>query len=370
MKTENPFITQGYVDSAHFCDRAEETRALLADIENGRHVTLLAPRRYGKSGLIHHAFRSRQDLSFIYVDLLGTTDASDFVRSFANAVVGALDTRMEKAASTFANFFKSVRPTLRTGSDGEVGFSFEIANTATSTTLEQVFDYLAHRTEREVVIAFDEFQQVAKYPEKGLEAQLRSYIQFLPRNIHFVFAGSQMHLLGEMFSSPKRPFYQSTSFLPLDVMPCATYRAFAASFFKEAGRGFEDGIFDEIYRRFDGVTWYVQTMLNEIWASGEALKDESQIEQAVWNLVARRRLNFHDLDVSQSTAARALLRAIARAGVVKAPTSSAFLSSQGLGSASTVASALKQLLANELVYRSDAGYVIYDRLFGEYLRRI
>jgi len=118
------------------------------------------------------------------------------------------------------------------------------------------------------------------------------------------------------------------------------------------------------------VTWYVQTMLNEIWASGEALKDESQIEQAVWNLVARRRLNFHDLDVSQSTAARALLRAIARAGVVKAPTSSAFLSSQGLGSASTVASALKQLLANELVYRSDAGYVIYDRLFGEYLRRI
>jgi len=107
-----------------------------------------------------------------------------------------------------------------------------------------------------------------------------------------------------------------------------------------------------------------------VWASGEGLQDESQIEQAVWNLVARRRLNFHDLEVSQSTSARTLLRAIAREGCVKAPTSASFLSSQGLGSASTVASALRQLLANELVYKKEEGYVVYDRLFGEYLRRV
>jgi len=370
MKTENPFITQGYVDSLHFCDREAETHALVSDIENGQNVTLLAPRRYGKSGLIHHAFRSRQDLAFVYVDLLATTDTADFVRVFANAVVGALDTRLEKAASTFANFFKSVRPTLRTGSDGEVGFSFEIAKTSASVTLDQVFDYLSHKQDREIVIAFDEFQQVAKYPEAGTEAQLRSRIQFLPRNIHFIFAGSQRHLLSEMFLSPKRPFYQSTSFLPLDVIPCDTYRAFAAAFFKQSGRGFEDTAFDVIYRRFDGVTWYVQTVLNEVWASGEGLQDESQVEQAVWNLVARRRLNFHDLEVSQSTSARTLLRAIAREGRVKAPTSASFLSSQGLGSASTVASALKQLLANELVYKTEEGYVVYDRLFCEYLRRV
>lgn len=370
MKSDNPFVTQGYVDAAHFCDRAVETKALISDVENGRHVTLLAPRRYGKSGLIHHAFRNRKDLAFVYVDLLATTDAADFVRAFANAVVGVLDTRLEKAASTFVSFFKSVRPTLRTGSDGEVGFSFELANTSVSTTLDQVFDYLARKTDRDIVIAFDEFQQVAKYPEKGVEAQLRSRIQFLPRNIHFVFAGSQMHLLGEMFSSPKRPFYQSTSFLPLDVIPCETYRAFASAFFKKARRGFDASVFDATYLRFDGVTWYIQTILNEIWATGDGLRADSQLEQAIANLVARRRLNFHDLDVSQSTSARALLRGIARAGCVKAPTSSAFLSEQGLSSASTVAGALKQLLANELVYKTDLGYIVYDRLFGEYLRRI
>ena len=369
MKTENPFVTQGYVDAAHFCDREVETRALLADIENGRHVTLLAPRRYGKSGLIHHAFRNRPDLVFVYVDLLSTTDAADFARTFANAVVGALDTRLEKAAAAFVNFFRSVRPTLRTGSDGEVGFSFELAQTSASSTVDEIFDYLARKTDQEVVIAFDEFQQVAQYPEKGLEAQLRSRIQFLPRNIHFVFAGSQMHLLGEMFSSPKRPFYQSTNFLPLDVIPLETYRAFASAFFQKARRAFDADVFDAAYVRFDGVTWYVQTVLNEIWSMGDGLRDCGQLERALANLVARRRLNFHDLDVSQSASARALLRAVARAGCAKAPTSAAFLSEQRLPSASTVAGALKQLLANELLYKTDQGYIVYDRLFGEYLRR-
>jgi len=343
---------------------------LLSDIENGRHVTLLAPRRYGKSGLIQHAFRNRDNLTFIYVDLLATTDTADFVRTFANAVVGALDTRLEKAASAFASFFKSVRPTIRTGADGDIGFSFEVARTTAEVTLEQIFDYLAEKTDREIVIAFDEFQQVANYPEKGTEAQLRSRIQFLPQNIHFVFAGSQMHILGEMFSSPKRPFYQSTSFLSLDVIAQDVYRAFARRFFEKADRGFADAVFDSAYCRFDGITWYVQTVLNEVWTFGEGLTDDRQVDQAVWNLVERRKLIFHDLDVSQSDSARALLRAVARAGVVKAPTSAAFLSEQGLPSASTVAGALKQLLANELIYRKDDGYVVYDRLFGEYLRAL
>lgn len=368
MKSQNPFITQGYVDAAHFCDRNQETKALVTDIENGRHVTLLAPRRYGKSGLIHHAFRNRPECVFVYVDLLSTTDTASFVRAFANAVVSALDTRMEKAASTFARFFRSVRPTIRTSADGEVGFSFELADTEATITLDEVFGYLAKKTDREIVIAFDEFQQVAKYPESGTEAQLRSRIQFLPRNIHFVFAGSQMHLLGEMFSSPKRPFCQSTSFLPLDVIPCETYRAFASSFFVNNGRGFDATIFDEVYRRFDGVTWYVQTVMNEVWSTGESLQDETQVDQAVASLVARRRLNFHDLDVSQTASSRALLRAIAREGCVKAPTAAVFLKGNGLGSASTVAGALKQLFRNELVYKTEAGYVVYDRFFAEYLR--
>jgi len=128
--------------------------------------------------------------------------------------------------------------------------------------------------------------------------------------------------------------------------------------------------FDALYRRFGGITWYVQAVMNELWATEEALEDAHQVDQAVSNLVERRKLNFHDLDASQSVSARALLRAVAKEGCAKSPTSAAFLRAYGLKSASTVAGALKQLLSNELLYRTEDGYVIYDRLFGEYLRTL
>lgn len=122
MRSRNPFVTQGYIDPAHFCDHEVETRQLLDDLSNGRHVTLMAPRRYGKSGLIQHALRTPEaDCVFVYADLLATTTQADFVRVFANAVVGALDSRLEMAASTFAAFFKSVRPKMKADSDGGVG---------------------------------------------------------------------------------------------------------------------------------------------------------------------------------------------------------------------------------------------------------
>jgi hypothetical protein len=39
-----------------FCNRTEETKVLIGNIENGKHTFLVAPRRYGKSSLCERAF--------------------------------------------------------------------------------------------------------------------------------------------------------------------------------------------------------------------------------------------------------------------------------------------------------------------------
>ena len=56
----NPFIVSKSIPNELFCDRKEETATLIKQIENGRNVVLVSPRRMGKTGLIHHLFR--QDL--------------------------------------------------------------------------------------------------------------------------------------------------------------------------------------------------------------------------------------------------------------------------------------------------------------------
>ena len=368
MKHTNPFVVRGYRSPEYFCDRKRETTALVSALENERNVTLLAPRRYGKTGLIRNAFHHfPEDWTAIYADVYSTANLREFTQTLANAVVGSLDTAAEKAVSAVGRFFRSVCPTMTPNDTGGVTFSFSVDSQNAESTLKGVFDYIASK-DRRIVVAIDEFQQILTYPEKGTEALLRSHVQFLD-NATFIFAGSRHHLLGEMFTSPRHPFYQSTDILSLDVIPCERYSAFAESFFREAGRPFSPAAFATLWRRFDGVTWYLQNALNRIWGEGGGLETDADVAAAVDRLVEERALTFHDLLAAQSGVGRVLLAAIAREGKVAEITSSAFLRKHGLSAPSSVRTALSTLLERDLVYPSASGYIVYDYLFAEYLCR-
>lgn len=366
MKNRNPFLTAGYEGPETFCDRERETARLIGAIENGRDVTLIAPRRYGKTGLIRNVFyRLGEEFDSVYLDIYSTTDLCQFVKLFAGTVVRELETKAEKIMSATMTFFKSFRPSMTTNPDGSFKWSFEVSPSTAETSLRDVFDYLKSR-KRPVVIAIDEFQQVRKYPESGTEALLRSYIQFLP-DVHFIFAGSQNHMMADMFVSPRGPFYNSTDIMSLSAIDREKYRSFAKGFFDEEGLPFDGAVFDGLYDRFNGITWYVQSVLNRVWQYGEGLRNESDVDYAVEDLVEDRSLVFHDLFFSQPEASKALLRAIASEGVVATPTGGEFLDRYHLGSASTVASALETLLVKEIVYRAPEGVMIYDRLLSKWI---
>ena len=368
MKPKNPFALVGYLGPDYFCDREQETRKLVSWLENGSNVTLMAPRRYGKTGLIHHVFHNLPDgFRGIYLDIYSTKSLSEFTQAFASAVVGALDSPLDKTLAAVARFFKSCRPTVTPQDDGFPKFSFDVAPTAAEATLGEAFACLKD-CGGNLVVAIDEFQQILDYPERGTEALLRSLVQDVPQ-VRFVFAGSRQHLMGEMFATAKHPFYNSTDLMSLSAIDVESYAAFAGRFFAADGKPFDREAFKAVYDRFDGVTWYVQRVLNGLWVAGEGLSRAEQGEAVVADLVADRALVFRDLYRSQNEVAQKLLPKIAAARVVAEPTAQSFLSVCGL-SASSVRSALADLCARELVYRSESGYLVYERLFGEWLRSL
>ncbi len=55
-KPRNPFIYEGYEGPDYFCDRTEETENIISSLRNGRNLTLVSPRKNGKTGLILHTF--------------------------------------------------------------------------------------------------------------------------------------------------------------------------------------------------------------------------------------------------------------------------------------------------------------------------
>lgn len=332
MKLNNPFVIAGYKGSEYFCDRVAETQKLCDAIRNESHVTLLSPRRYGKTGLIRHAFERLEEDGYetIYLDIFGTQNLAEFTNALAQAVIGRLDTRIPA-------------------------------------TLDEIFAYLKQHDVR-TVVAIDEFQQIREYPEKGVEALLRSHVQF--SSAQFIFAGSKQHLMREMFTSPKMPFYQSTLMMPLDVIGEQPYFEFAERFFEVVGRRLSREVFHALYERFDGITWYMQTILWDFYASGEDITSVAQLETSVANRVAANEYNQQQLLEVLPDGARRLLRAVARERFVKEPQSGEFVAKHGLRAASSVKTSLQMLLDKQLLYRDDRGYVVYDRFLAEYLRNL
>ncbi len=369
MKLNNPFVLIGYHGPKYFCDRVAETRRLCSLIRNESNVTLLSPRRYGKTGLIMNVFErlsKNREYETIYLDVFGTQNLAEFTKLLAASVIGRLDTSLERLKGAARRLVQGVRPSLSYDeASGRPTLSFDVASVQAEKTLADVFDYLKER-DRRIVVAIDEFQQICNYPEKGVEAILRSHVQFSPAR--FIFAGSKQHLMRDMFMSPKRPFFQSSTMMPLGVIAEEPYYEFASGFFAEAGRKLDRDVFADLYRRFGGVTWYVQALLWDFYASGEDITSAKQLDEAVRERVLSNEYDQQRLLEILPAGARRLLKAVAAEGVVKAPQSSEFISKHGLRAASSVKTSLDMLLDKELLYRADDGYVVYDKILAEYLR--
>lgn len=372
MKLNNPFLIVGYHSPEYFCDRQVETAAMIDALHNERNVTLIAPRRMGKTGLIKNVFylmEKESKVSTVYMDIFSTQNLGEFVRLLGASVLGALDNNAQRMVSKVGKFLKSCRPVL-TFDDitGKPQISIDIMPNKEEATLREIFDYIT-ACEKRCVIAIDEFQQIAEYPEKGIEALLRSYIQFVP-NVRFIFAGSKQHLMQEMFLSAKRPFYQSTQIITINAIDRHEYYRFAESFFQQKGFELNLGAFDEMYNEFAGHTWYMQAILNRLYGYNEDIVKITAVQRAVEQLTDEGIYGYQNLISAYSGVAVKLMKAIAKEGAVSEINSGAFISKYSLRAASSVNTALKKLLDREIVYKTPDGYIIYDRFMSIWLKRL
>ena len=371
MKPNNPFLVTGYHSPEYFCDRRQETETMIQALYNGRNVTLIAPRRMGKTGLVKNVFyklhEQEPDIVTFYMDIYSTQALGDFIRLFASTVLGRLDSVPQKALGRVGKFIKSCRPVFTFDElTGQPKVTIDIVPSSEEATLREIFDYL-RSSEKRCYIAIDEFQQIAEYPEKGAEALLRSYIQFVP-NINFIFAGSKQHIMQQMFHSAKRPFYQSTQTQVIDRIARDEYYRFAADFFTRQGRKLAEETFGYLYDAFDGHTWYIQTLLNRLYGYA-GNPDIGMVDYAIGEVVAESTYTYENLLAAYPASNIRLLTAIAKAGCVREINSGDFITEYRLRAASSVNSALKRLIDREMVCKTADGYIVYDRFMAIWLRQ-
>ena len=166
----NPFLAKGYISPELFCDRENETKTLLSNIQNGLGTTLISPRKMGKTGLILHTFykisEEKLPLTPIYVDIFATLSLKDFIKTLSEAILAEFPEKTS-IGSKFMTLLKGYRPTISYDPASglpQVGFNFVSPNEQ-EYTLKGLFDFLNSQKKR-VVLAIDEFQQITEYPEK------------------------------------------------------------------------------------------------------------------------------------------------------------------------------------------------------------
>jgi hypothetical protein len=234
-------------------------------------------------------------------------------------------------------------------------------------TLESIFDYLNNQ-EKQIIIAFDEFQQILNYPEKNTEALLRTFFQKSP-NITCVFSGSQDHLMTSMFNNKKRPFYQFGELFHLEKISVKEYSKFIRSKLTEGKKTISDESINEILNLCENHTYFVQYLCNRLYASSNTKINEDEIKDTI-NVIIKENeqyyLNYRNLLTRNQWL---LLSAIAKENGIAQITSSYFIKKYSLNSASSVKSALNILVNKSLVYFKNGIYDVEDLFFKNWMQR-
>jgi len=368
----NPFITSGYVSADYFCDRRQESERLVREVMNGNNLALVSTRRMGKTGLIRHCFQFpeiQKNYYTFFIDIYDSRSLRDLAFALSKEILEVLKPVGKKALQSFWECMKSLQASISFDVNGVPSLNLGLGDIqAPANTLDEIFRYLG-QADKPCLVAIDEFQQITKYVEGNVEATLRTYVQHC-NNARFIFAGSQRHIMGNMFLTASRPFYQSVSMIHLDSIPLEEYVTFTCLHFERGGKAIEKEAVAVIYEQFEGITWYIQKVLNILYdmTPERGVCRVGMVEDAIRQIVDSFRYTYSEILFRLPEKQKELLIAITKEGKAKAITSGTFIKKYKLASASSVQAALKGLLDKDFVTQEMGVCQIYDRFLGIWLK--
>jgi AAA+ ATPase superfamily predicted ATPase len=368
----NPFITTGYSGAKYFCDRVKETNDLVGLLTNGNNIALVSPRRYGKTDLIRHCFAQetiKENYYTFIIDIYSTLSLAEMADRMGKVILEELKPKGKKVWEGFINTLVSLRTCITYDAAGVPTWSVELGDIRNpSNTLNEIFKYLQN-ADRPCLVAIDEFQQILKYEDKNVEAAVRTYVQYCS-NANFIFSGSQREMMGAMFTSASRPFYQSATIINLPRISEDKYSEFSSALFEESGKHLDADVVPALYSEFDGTTFYLQKMMNILFmrtSVGDRCSKDN-IQEALDYLLDLSSDTYEDLLYQLPEKQKQILLVISREGKARNITSSAFVRKYSLPSASSVSSAVKGLLDRGLLTCDRGVYQVYDYFLDIWIR--
>jgi len=233
----NPFVFSEPVSPIDLLDREAEAALLVDRAFGGHNSRLVAPRRYGKTSLLRRALHDAESSALVgvYVSFFGVLTQTDVAARIETAYAKQLPRGL---ARWFEGVRRTVRATVRAGG-GPIPMSVEMSVDRTSerdlrywlAIPRQLHDAKGVRA----TIVFDEFQDVMLAGSR-IDAVIRSEIEHHGDAASYVFAGSNVGMMRELFASKRRAFYGQAGAVELAPLPPSDVAEYVGERFARGGR--------------------------------------------------------------------------------------------------------------------------------------
>lgn len=165
---QNPFKFGGKVSGYQFYDRKESFAKLRRRLLDGAsNIVMAAPRRYGKTSLVARVLESLQreeGIRSILFDLSKVPTLARFCEEYVNAVlaaIGGAEAQVHRVLACLANCDPAISVNV-----GVLRISLKFKSALTESSISEVLDLPEKLLEEgnggSLVVAFDEFQEVAE----------------------------------------------------------------------------------------------------------------------------------------------------------------------------------------------------------------
>jgi len=385
--SEAPFKVGGAVEPPYFVGREDELRKLSSNLRGlTQNNLILAPRRYGKSSLLHNLrlrVKDEKNLLVPYVNCREMASYADFYRITVAALLTEYE-RKRKIAGLWANFkviFKEgvLRAAQRLdeigGSVGELGkvyLRFREREADERELIRAAFRFfraLAEEKGLKIVFLLDEFQEIAAFNDYIFNL-LKKELD-LPSRVGYFFSGSSMSMLSDIFLKEDSPLYLMVARHYMEPLGLEEVVDFVQGRLEVVGISIDRETAELFPRLTGGIPFYIQKLglitFQDALLKGKKEVDGEEVRNAFAAMLDELDGEFEVRWLSKfSNQQRRILRALADLEEARLTDIAAQMGNKP----SDISSSISRLKEMMIVAKRETGqYFIVDRVFHAWLAR-
>lgn len=363
----NPFRYGAVVSGESFCGREDAILELTNFITIGQNVVLQGERRIGKTSLVCETVRHLKN-RLLQVNFMEVKSTDEACKRILHALLA-----LERSGSRFDRLMKSLahlRPIMSLNPiTGEPSVSFDSMSQLNPDSITDIIALIgkAHAV-KPLVVFFDEFQDILKIENPHIVlVQLRSVIQHQP-NVPYLYAGSIRNRMDEIFNHPDSAFFKSALIQTVGPLILSDFTAFIETKFKAGNRSIDPQCLQQIFYIAAEITGDIQQLCEALWSvtdNGDHIS-ETTLSTAL-NLIFSREQKTYEIILTRLSAGYVrMLKALAKLDG-KQVASSAFVREAAASNASAVASGLKRMSGQKIVFNDGEQWRFTNPFFRAWL---